>query len=42
MIQEPVRYAAESLGDLIFTIRGQQVILDADLAHIYGVPTKKA
>ena len=23
----------------LFTIRGQRVILDADLAHIYGVPT---
>jgi hypothetical protein len=23
----------------IFTIRGQRVILDADLAHLYGVPT---
>lgn len=26
---------------LIFTIRGQKVLLDADLAEIYGVPTKR-
>lgn len=26
---------------LIFTVRGQKVILDADLAAIYGVPTKR-
>ena len=25
---------------LILSIRGQKVILDADLAAIYGVPTK--
>jgi hypothetical protein len=29
----------ESIEHLIFTIRGQRVILDADLARIYGVPT---
>lgn len=28
------------IGSLIRTIRGQKVILDADLARIYGVPTK--
>lgn len=28
------------IGSLIRTIRGQKVILDADLAHIYGVPTR--
>jgi hypothetical protein len=32
MSQNPVRYTTESLGTLIFTIRGQRVILDADLA----------
>lgn len=26
---------------LIFTIRGQKVLLDSDLAEIYGVPTKR-
>jgi hypothetical protein len=41
MSQNPVRYTAESLGALIFLIRGQRVILDADLARIYGVPTKR-
>ena len=38
MSQNPVRYTAESLGALIFTIRKQRVILDADLASIYGGP----
>jgi ORF6N domain len=28
------------LESLIFTIRDQKVLLDADLAEIYGVPTK--
>lgn len=28
------------VDDVILTIRGQKVILDADLAHIYGVETK--
>ncbi len=27
--------------DLIFTIRGQKIILDEDLALLYGVPTKR-
>ena len=27
------------IESLIFTIRGRKVILDADLARIYGVPT---
>jgi hypothetical protein len=30
----------DQIGSLIRTIRGQKVILDADLALIYGVPTK--
>lgn len=33
---KPVR----DLGQLILTLRGQRVILDADLAALYGVPTK--
>jgi len=41
MSQNPVRYTAESLGALIFTIRGQRVMLDADLAAIYGVQTRR-
>ena len=28
------------IGDRIITLRGQNVILDADLAEIYGVSTK--
>jgi hypothetical protein len=35
-----VRYAP-GVESLIRTIRGQKVILDADLALIYGVPTKR-
>ena len=30
----------ESVGPLIQEVRGERVILDADLARIYGVPTK--
>ena len=30
----------EPLESLILTVRGQKVLLDADLAGIYGVPTK--
>jgi hypothetical protein len=29
------------LEDLILTVRGQKVLLDADLAGIYGAPTKR-
>jgi len=29
------------LDPLILSIRGQKVILDADLAALYGVPTKR-
>jgi phage regulator Rha-like protein len=31
----------ESLGGLIHEIRGQRVMLDADLAQVYGVTTKR-
>jgi len=41
MNEKSVQYNADSLQDMIFTVRGQRVILDADLAHIYGVPTKR-
>lgn len=34
---QPVR----DLGQLILTLRGQRVILDADLASLYEVPTKR-
>jgi hypothetical protein len=33
--------AIEQLESLILTIRGQKVMLDADLACIYGAPTKR-
>ena len=31
----------DDIGSLIRTMRGQKVILDSDLARIYGVPTKR-
>lgn len=33
-------YRIRAVETVILTIRGQKVILDADLAEIYGVPTK--
>src|SRR5260221_5519504 len=30
----------ESLAQLVFLIRGEKVMLDSDLAELYGVPTK--
>lgn len=35
------RDAEQALGPLIFSIRGRRVILDADLARLYGVSTKR-
>ena len=32
---------ADMVAPRIFTIRGQKVILDADLSRIYGVPTSR-
>ena len=32
---------SKSIDTLIFTIRGQKVLLDADLANLYGVTTKR-
>lgn len=32
---------ADSIASLITTARGQKVILDSDLAKLYGVPTKR-
>jgi hypothetical protein len=37
----PPKLSAESVEHLIFTVRGRRVIFDADLARIYGVPTKR-
>ena len=34
-------YAAEPIDTLIATVQGQKVILDSDLARVYGVPTKR-
>ncbi len=36
----PAVYVPETIHDRIFTIRGQKVILDTDLASLYGVETK--
>ena len=31
----------DPLAGRILTLRGQRVVLDADLARLYGVPTKR-
>jgi len=41
MTEKPERYEAQPVEHLIMTIRGQKVILDYDLASIYGVSTKR-
>ena len=35
------RRGSSEIEKLIFSIRGHRVILDVDLARIYGVPTKR-
>ncbi len=40
MTQTVEKYGANQVQDRIHTIRGQRVILDSDLAHVYGVTTK--
>ena len=40
MIESPAKYDADGVQGRIFTVRGEKVILDADLANIYGVTTK--
>jgi hypothetical protein len=40
MTDATVPYNGAGIGDRIFTMRGQKVILDADLAGVYGVATK--
>jgi hypothetical protein len=35
------RLSVDRLGQLIYEIRDQRVILDSDLARLYGVPTKR-
>ena len=32
------RYEPEDIEKKIYTVRGQRVILDSDLAEIYGIP----
>lgn len=36
----PIILSEESIKDKIYTIRGQRVMLDVDLAKIYGYTTK--
>ncbi|MFH0963770.1 MAG: ORF6N domain-containing protein [Planctomycetota bacterium] len=39
MTLKPEKYPAQAVEDVIVTVRGQKVILDRDLAALYGVPT---
>jgi hypothetical protein len=41
MKREIVDYPTVEITTLIITVRGKRVILDADLARIYGVPTRR-
>ena len=41
MSEKSVGYKAPTIEGLILILRGQKVILDSDLARIYGVPTKR-
>ncbi len=41
MSEKPGEYSAQTVEELILVLRGQKVILDSDLARIYGVPTKR-
>ena len=41
MTKKLERYEAYGIENIILTVRGQKVILDADLARIYGVPTRR-
>ncbi len=40
-MSKPTLAVVTSITPLIRTIRGQKIILDSDLARIYGVPTKR-
>ncbi len=40
MSNEPIEYGGDAIGDSIFTVRGVKVILDSDLARIYGVEVR--
>lgn len=37
---DPAKLPAEQISRAALTLRGQRVLLDADLASLYGVPTK--
>jgi len=41
MNSEPAAVAIDAVAGRIVTLRGQRVIVDADLAALYGVPTKR-
>jgi hypothetical protein len=41
MTEKPQRYETQAIEHMIITIRGHRVILDGDLARIYGVPSKR-
>jgi hypothetical protein len=41
MKRDMVDYTTVDITTLIMTVRGKRVILDADLARIYGVPTRR-
>jgi hypothetical protein len=41
MKREMVDYTTVDITTLIMTVRGKRVILDAELARIYGVPTRR-
>jgi len=41
MTNKLARHGAENIDSKIYTIRGQKVILDCDLAEIYGITTKR-
>jgi hypothetical protein len=41
MTDKPQRYETQAIEHMIITIRGHRVILDGDLARIYGVPTRR-
>ena len=41
MTKKEICHDKETIEPFIRSIRGQRVILDADLARLYGVPTKR-
>jgi hypothetical protein len=41
MANELTHAVAEGIESLILTLRGQRVMLDSDLARLFGVPTKR-